>query len=104
MKTLMAKPTYKFMNVKLITKLLIGGLLLSAQLACTATSLPPYEASYSTRLRGIKINGTRNFKHIADNRYQISWQAKALWMRLNEWSEVETVSYTHLTLPTSPKV
>lgn len=93
MKTLTAKPKkYNFMNVRLITKLLIGGLLLSAQLACTATSLPPYEASYTTRLRGIKINGTRSFKHIADNRYQVSWQAKALWMRLNEWSEVEIIN------------
>jgi hypothetical protein len=70
-------------------KCLLALLLLTTQLACTATTLPPYEATYTTKLRGIKISGTRTFEQIGENRYRISWQAKALWMRLNEWSEFE---------------
>ncbi len=66
-------------------------LLLTAQLACTATTLPPYEATYTTKLRGIKITGTRKFENTGENAYKVSWKAKALWMRLNEWSEFEVV-------------
>lgn len=66
-------------------------LLLSSQIACTATMLPPYEATYTTKLRGIKIAATRKFENTGENSYKVSWKAKALWMRLNEWSEFEIV-------------
>lgn len=66
-------------------------LLLGVQLGCTATTLPPYEATYTTKLRGVKITGTRKFESTGDNSYKVSWKAKALWMRLNEWSEFEII-------------
>lgn len=66
-------------------------LLLGVQLGCTATPLPPYEATYTTKLRGVKITGTRKFENTGNNSYKVSWKAKALWMRLNEWSEFELV-------------
>lgn len=66
-------------------------LLTVSQVACTSTRLPPYEATYTTKLRGIKIKGVRKFESTGENSYRISWTAKALWMRLNEWSEFEIV-------------
>jgi len=74
-----------------VCKYLLALVLLGTQLACTATTLPPYEAKYTTKLRGIKISGTRTFEAIEGNRYRVSWRAKALWMRLNEWSEFEII-------------
>lgn len=67
-------------------------LILTAQLGCTATTLPPYEATYTTKLRGVKISGTRKFESTGSNTYKVSWKAKALWMRLNEWSEFELIN------------
>jgi len=61
-------------------------MLLASQTACTATQLPPYEATYTAKLRGIKIKGLRKFEEIEKDTYKLSWQAKALWMRLDEWS------------------
>lgn len=75
-----------------IVKLFIAVSLLATQVACTATTLPPYEATYTTKLRGIKISGTRTFEQTSDNHYRVSWKAKALWMRLNEWSEFEIIN------------
>lgn len=77
---------------KAIARALALVLLFTTQLACTATTLPPYEAAYTTKLRGIKITGTRKFENTGENRYKVSWKAKALWMRLNEWSEFELVN------------
>ncbi len=73
---------------------LVLGCALLAQVACTSTTLPPYEASYTTKIRGVNIKGTRKFEHIADNRYRISWKAKKLWMALEQWSEFEVVDGT----------
>ena len=78
-------------NLSFILRSLIIVLLLGIQLGCTATTLPPYEATYTTKLRGIKINGVRKFESTENNRYKVSWKAKALWMRLNEWSEFELI-------------
>lgn len=66
-------------------------LLAVSQVACTSTRLPPYEATYTTKLRGIKIKGVRKFESIGENSYRISWSARALWMKLDEWSEFEIV-------------
>ena len=74
-----------------IFRSLIIVLVIGMQLGCTATTLPPYEATYTTKLRGIKINGIRKFESTANNSYKVSWKAKALWMRLNEWSEFELI-------------
>jgi len=74
----------------LVTTLCIGMLLLS-QTACTATQLPPYEATYTAKLRGIKIRGLRKFEEIDKDTYKLSWRAKALWMRLDEWSVFKVV-------------
>ena len=71
--------------------LLVILLLTTSQIACTSTPLPPYEATYTTKLRGIKIKGVRKFEEVSETRYRISWRAKALWMRLHEWSEFEIV-------------
>ena len=78
-------------SLHLLRKLLLV-LIMTMQLACTATPLPPYEAAYTTKLRGIKITGTRKFESTGENSYKVSWRAKALWMRLNEWSEFELVN------------
>ena len=74
----------------LITPLCIGMLLIS-QTACTATQLPPYEATYTAKLRGIKIRGLRKFEEIDKDTYKLSWRAKALWMRLDEWSVFKVI-------------
>lgn len=66
-------------------------MLLVSQTACTATQLPPYEATYTAKLRGIKIKGLRKFEEIEKDTYKLSWQAKALWMRLDEWSIFKVV-------------
>ncbi len=66
-------------------------LLLVSQTACTATRLPPYEATYTTKLRGIKIKGVRKFEIIDKDTYRLSWEARALWMRLNEWSTFKII-------------
>jgi len=76
---------------KPIISLLVILLLTTSQIACTSTLLPPYEATYTTKLRGIKIKGVRKFEEVSDTHYRISWRAKALWMRLHEWSEFEIV-------------
>ena len=78
-------------KLPLILRSFIIALLLGVQLGCTATTLPPYEATYTTKLRGIKVNGTRKFESTTKDRYKVSWKAKALWMRLNEWSEFELI-------------
>lgn len=82
--------------VKSLCYALFAFILLGTQLACTATTLPPYEATYTTKLKGIKITGTRKFEQISENKYKVSWRAKALWMSLNEWSEFELVDNTRL--------
>ena len=79
------------LNISLILRSLTIVLLLGVQLGCTATTLPPYEATYTTKLRGVKVNGVRKFESMANNTYKVSWKAKALWMRLNEWSEFELI-------------
>jgi len=79
------------LNISFILRSLIIVLLLGVQLGCTATTLPPYEATYTTKLRGVKVNGVRKFESTANNTYKVSWKAKALWMRLNEWSEFELI-------------
>lgn len=66
-------------------------LFLVSQTACTATRLPPYEATYTTKLRGIKVKGTQKFETIGKDTYKLSWRAKALWMRLDEWSEFKVI-------------
>ena len=85
--------TSMFLTLKLsfLLRSLSIALLLGVQLGCTATTLPPYEATYTTKLRGVKITGTRKFESTGDNSYKVSWKAKALWMRLNEWSEFELI-------------
>ena len=90
-RTQRSDPSSPIINVSFILRSLIVVLLLGIQLGCTATTLPPYEATYTTKLRGIKINGVRKFESTANNRYKVSWKAKALWMRLNEWSEFELI-------------
>lgn len=76
---------------KPLISLLVVLLLTTSQVACTSTPLPPYEATYTTKLRGIKIKGVRKFEEVSEARYRISWRAKALWMRLHEWSEFTIV-------------
>ena len=66
-------------------------LLSVSQLACTSSSLPPYEANYTTKLRGIRINTERQFLEIAENTYQLSWSAKLLLMRIKERSEFKII-------------
>ena len=78
-------------KLSLLFRSLSIALLLGVQLGCTATTLPPYEATYTTKLRGVKISGTRKFESTGANSYKVSWKAKALWMRLNEWSEFELI-------------
>lgn len=68
--------------------------LLVSQTACTASSLPPYEAEYTTKMRGLRINSERKFVETGENTYKLSWSAKALWMRISEWSEFEIVDDT----------
>ncbi len=65
--------------------------LLGSQTACTASSLPPYEAEYTTKMRGLRINSDRKFVETAENTYRLSWSAKALWMRISEWSDFEII-------------
>lgn len=65
--------------------------MLASQTACTASSLPPYEAEYTTKMRGLRINSDRKFIEIGENTYRLSWKAKALWMRISEWSDFEIV-------------
>ena len=84
-------PLAVFASVIKLRRLLAILLLLSSQLACTATTLPPYEASYNTTLRGIQIEGKRKFEQLDGDRYRLSWRAKALWMKLDEWSEFKIV-------------
>ena len=81
----------KTTKLRFLLRSLSIAFLLGAQLGCTATTLPPYEATYTTKLRGVKITGTRKFENTGDNKYKVSWKAKALWMRLNEWSEFELI-------------
>lgn len=64
---------------------------LASQTACTASSLPPYEAEYTTKMRGLRINSERKFVETGENTYRLSWSAKALWMRISEWSDFEIV-------------
>ena len=90
-RTQRSESSFSVINVSFILRSLIVALLLGIQLGCTATTLPPYEATYTTKLRGIKINGVRKFESTTNNRYKVSWKAKALWMRLNEWSEFELI-------------
>ncbi len=96
--TVTARTSSKAMRYKRPIKLIAGLRLLAlfcilaSQLACTATTIPPYEATYTTKLRGIKITGIRKFEITGENTYKISWKAKALWMRLNEWSEFEIIN------------
>lgn len=77
--------------LRLFLKITALVLLLISQTACTSTQIPPYEAQYTTRLKGIKITGTKKFKAIGQNHYEIRWEARALWMRLKEWSEFKIV-------------
>ena len=81
----------KTTKLRFLLRSLSIAFLLGVQLGCTATTLPPYEATYTTKLRGVKITGTRKFENTGDNKYKVSWKAKALWMRLNEWSEFELI-------------
>lgn len=81
----------KTTKLRFLLRSLSIAFLLGVQLGCTATTLPPYEATYTTKLRGVKITGTRKFENTSDNKYKVSWKAKALWMRLNEWSEFELI-------------
>lgn len=74
----------------LITAISVS-LLLISQTACTATQLPPYEATYTAKLRGIKIRGLRKFEEVEKDIYKLSWSAKALWMRLDEWSVFKVI-------------
>ena len=74
-----------------LLRLLVLGFALLAQAACTSTTLPPYEASYTTKIRGVNIKGVRKFEHVEENRYRISWKARKLWMQLQQWSEFEVV-------------
>ena len=48
-----------------------------------------YEASYHARIKGLSVKGTKTIKKMGDNRYQASWKAKALWLKIDEWSEFE---------------
>ena len=90
-RTQRSQSPFLIINLSFILRSLIIVLLLGMQLGCTATTLPPYEATYTTKLRGIKINGVRKFESTSNNHYKVSWKAKALWMRLNEWSEFELI-------------
>ena len=48
-----------------------------------------YEARYHARIKGLNVKGIKTIKKTGDNRYQASWKAKALWMKIDEWSEFE---------------
>lgn len=76
---------------RLLTYLTGAILLLVSQAGCTASSLPPYEANYTAKMRGIRINSEREFVEIGEDTYKLSWSAKALWMRIKEWSEFKIV-------------
>ena len=54
---------------KPLISLLVILLLTTSQIACTSTPLPPYEATYTTKLRGIKIKGVR--KHVPNGVYPL---------------------------------
>ncbi len=75
----------------LLQRLLLVIALLTSQIACTATSLAPYEATYTTKLKGIKVTGVRKLVKTEANRYRMSWKARALWMRLEESTEFEVI-------------
>lgn len=65
--------------------------MLGSQTACTSTRLPPYEATYATKVSGIKIKGVRKFQQTDTDTYKLSWKARVLWMKLDEWSEFTIV-------------
>tara|TARA_S200000501_G_scaffold378495_1_gene441414 strand:- start:5349 stop:6185 length:837 start_codon:yes stop_codon:yes gene_type:complete len=48
-----------------------------------------YEARYHARIKGLNVKGIKTIKKTGDNRYQASWKAKALWLKVDEWSEFE---------------
>ena len=48
-----------------------------------------YEASYHARIKGLSVKGIKTIKKTGDNRYQARWKAKALWLKIDEWSEFE---------------
>lgn len=82
----------KYKGIKRLFVALVSAFaMLASQTACTASSLPPYEAEYTTKMRGIRINSDRKFIEIAENTYRLSWKAKALWMRISEWSDFEII-------------
>ncbi len=76
---------------RIITYLTGMLMLLVSQAGCTASSLPPYEANYTAKMRGIRINSEREFVETGENTYKLSWSAKALWMRIKEWSEFKII-------------
>lgn len=61
------------------------------QYGCTANPIAPYEAQYSTKIKGIKVKATRKLEHLGNRQYRVSWQAKALWMQLKEWAEFQII-------------
>lgn len=48
-----------------------------------------YQAKYTAKMKGIRVNGIRSIKPIGENRYRADWKIKALWMNIDEWSEFE---------------
>ena len=42
-------------------------------------------------MRGLRINSERKFVETGENTYRLSWSAKALWMRISEWSDFEII-------------
>ncbi|MEE3240769.1 MAG: hypothetical protein VX231_07370 [Pseudomonadota bacterium] len=48
-----------------------------------------YEARYHARIEGLSVKGIKTITKTGDNRYQASWKAKAMWMKIDEWSEFE---------------
>lgn len=78
-------------SYRLVLLVFIALSTLVSQTACTASSLPPYEAEYTTKMRGLRINSERKFVETGENTYRLSWSAKALWMRISEWSDFEII-------------
>jgi len=48
-----------------------------------------YEARYHAKIKGFNLKGIKTIKKTGDNRYQVSWKAEGLWIKIGEWSEFE---------------
>lgn len=55
----------------------------------THTKALNYEAYYRAKVKGLNVKGIKTVRSTGENRYRASWKVKALWMKIDEWSEFE---------------